>query len=88
MSNHLMILPLLRISLCLILLSYTRMLNNYISINRGGDVESKRSKACCNSEVPSLELAGDKSTGNGKSLPISTNDISRLVLSTGPEFQA
>ena len=87
-SNSLMSLPLLRSSLCLSLLLYTRMLNNYICLNIIGDAASKWSNACCHYEVPFLNLAGDSSIGNGNSLPIATTDKSISVLSTGPAFQA
>ena len=57
-SNSLTRLTLLCRYLCLVLLSNTRMLNRYICLNISGDKASKWSKACCNSEVPYLDLVG------------------------------
>ena len=79
---------LLRISLCLNLLSETRMLNSYLYSNISGDVASKLSNACCPYEVPSLDLTVDKLIRNGNSLLIATTDRSMSVPSTGPAFQA
>ena len=78
----------LRSSLCLSLLSYTRMLKNYLCLNRSGDAPSEGSKDFCSSELPSLNLAGDRSIGNGNSLPIATTDCAMPVPSTGTELQA
>ena len=87
-SNSLMSLPLLRSSMCLSLLLDTRMLNNYICLNIIGDAASKWSNACFPYEVHFLNLAGDRSIGTGKSLPIATTDKAMSVLSIGPAFQA
>ena len=73
-SNSLMILPLKRRSLCLRLLSYTSMLNNSLCINISGDAASKWYKACFTSKVPSFNLDGDSSKGNGNTLRIATTD--------------
>ena len=87
-SNYLTSLPLLHISLCLRLLSDNRLLNYSLCINRSGDAASKWYKACCPSELPSLDLDGDKSIGNGNYLLINTNNGAMSVLYTGPAFQA
>ena len=86
--NSLMSLPLLHSSLCISLLSDTRMLNNYIFLNKSVDAASKRSKACCHSEVPSLDLSGYRFILNGNYLPVATTYRAMLVLSTRTELQA
>ena len=86
-SNHLMILSFF-ISLCLRLLSYTRILNNSICLNRIGDAASKLYKACFPSEVPFLKLSGYRSIVNGNFLPIPTTDRSISVPYTGTALQA
>ena len=63
------------------------MFNIYLYLNRIGNEASKWSNNFCPSIVPSLDLSCDKSIVNGNSLPISTTDISMLVLSTGPAFK-
>ena len=87
-SNSLIILPLLCRSLCLSILSYTRMLNSSLCLNISGNSASKWSKSFCPHEVPSLDLYGNSSIENGNSLPIATTDWEILVPSTGPVFQA
>ena len=87
-SNSFVSLPLLRISLCISLISYTRILNNSLCLNISGCEASKWSKDCCTYEVPSLDLSGDRSIVNGKSLPMATTDWIIPVPSTGPAFQA
>ena len=82
-----MILTLLCSSLCLSLLSDTRMLNISLCLNISGDSASNWYKACCPSELPPLNLSGDRSIGNGKYLPISTTDQEMPFLSTGPTCQ-
>ena len=64
------------------------MLNSSLFMNIIGVAASNYFKAYCSSEVPSLDLAGDRSILNGKSLPISTSDQAKSVLYTGPAFQA
>ena len=86
-SNYLMIFPLLGSSLCLRLLSYTRMLNNSLCLNRSGDASSEWYKACCPSGLPFLKLYGDRSIVNGNSLPVTTTDWSIPAQSTRPAFQ-
>ena len=88
MSNYLMYLPLLRSSLCLIILLDTRMLNNSLCLNICGDAASKLYKDCCPSEVLSLNIVGGRSIVNGNSLPISTTDRAISATSAGPAFQA
>ena len=78
---------LLNISLCLSLILDTSMLNKSFCLNISGDAASKWSKYCCTSEVPSLDLDGDRSIGNGNSLPMATTDKVMSVPSTGTEFQ-
>ena len=87
-SNFLMSLTLLRSSLCLILLSDTGLLNTSIYLNRSRDADSNWLKDCCTSEIPSLDLADDRSIGYGNSLPIDTTYREMSVPSTGPAFQA
>ena len=82
-SNSLMIFTFFCSSLCLGLLSDTRMLNNYLCLNMSGDAASKLTNDCCLSEVPPLNIAGDRSIGNGNYLPIATTDWSMSVPSTG-----
>ena len=79
---------LLRSSLCLSLLWDTRMLNSSLCLNRSGDAASKCSKTFCHSEVPSLDLFGDISIGNGNYLLIDTTYRAMAVPYTGPVFQA
>ena len=86
-SNFLVRFTLLRISLCLSLLSETRIFNISICINRSGYAVSNLSKVCCLSELPSLDLYGDRYIGNGNYIPIPTTDQSISVPSTGPAFQ-
>ena len=87
-SNSLVILPLLHISLCLSLLSDNRMLKISLFLNRSGYASSKKFNDCCLSEVPSLDLYDDRSVENGNSLLIATTDKVMSVTYTGPEFQA
>ena len=82
-----MSLNLFHTSLCLSLFSYNSMLNRYLCLNRSGDASSKWFKACCPSEVPSLNLVGDRSIGKRKCQPISTNYWAMSVPSTGTAFQ-
>ena len=39
-------------------------------------------------KYPPLDLAGDRSIGNGNSLPISTTYLATSIPYTGPEFQS
>ena len=86
-SNALLRLPLLWSSLFLSLLSETRILNNYLFVNRIGDVASKWSKDCYLYEAPSLDLACDRSIINSNFMPIATNDWSMAVPYNGLKFQ-
>ena len=86
-SNYLMILNLLHSSLCFSLFPDTRILNISICINRSGDPFSKLYTDSFPSEVPSLDLSGDRSIRNGKSLTIATTDQAISVPSTGPAYQ-
>ena len=61
---------------------------NSLRLNRSGDASSKLSKACFPSEIPSLNLYGDRSIVNDKYLLISTTDQAISLLYTGPELQA
>ena len=79
---------LLRSSLCLSLISDTRMFNSHLCINISGDTESKWYKDWYPSELPSLDPSGYSSIGNENSLPISTTDLETSVPSTGTTFQA
>ena len=75
-------------SLCLILFSDTMMLNRSLCLNRSGASATKWSKDFCPSELTPLEISGDRSIGDGYSLPIFTTDWAMSVPSTGPAFQA
>ena len=73
-SNYLTSLPLFRISLCLRLLPDNRMLNISLYLNIIRDAASKWYKACCPSELPSLDLDSERYIGNGKSLTIASTN--------------
>ena len=88
MSNYLTILPSLRTSLCLSLLSDTRMLNNSICLNISRYTASEWSTDFFPSKVPYLNLDGYRSIGNGNSMPIATSDRAMSVMYNGPAFQA
>ena len=87
MSNYLISFPFLCSSLCLSLLSDTRILNSSIFITRSGDADSNWFKAWCTSEVPSLDLTADISIVNGDFLPISNTYRAIPFPSTVPVFQ-
>ena len=87
-SNSLIRFPLLHSSLCISLLSDNRMLNSSLCLNIIGYVASEQPNYCCPSEVPSIELAVDKSFGNGNYMPIVTTDRAMSVPSKRPAFQA
>ena len=65
-SIYLDILILLLSSLCMSLLSETRMLKIPLCMNRSSNVPSKLYNVCCPYDVPSLDLYGDIRIGNGK----------------------
>ena len=78
-SNSLVCLTLLWSSLCLRLLSNTKMFNR--------DTSSKWSKDFCLSELPYLDFFGDNSIGNGKYMMIATTDRVNLGTYTEPELK-
>ena len=51
------------------------------------DESKKRTNACFNSDVTSLDLDGDSSTGNRNYVPIATTDQAMSVPYTGTAFQ-
>ena len=87
-SKSLIIFTLFCTSLCLSLLSYTKMLNRSLCLNISCNAVFKWFKSFYPSEVTSLDLDDDRPIGDGNSLLIATTDRKMSVPSTGPEFQA
>ena len=86
LSKPLVSLSLLCSSLCMSLLSETKILNRCFCLKLIVDEDSKFPKACFLSEVPFINFSFYRSISDGKYPPIFNTDLVMSVPYTGPAF--